>query len=85
MKNQRPKDMEDLLKFLLEPLVTDIEKIQIKQVQNGNIIQFTAIVPKDDIAKVIGKEGKMIKSIKNLLKIRAIKENIFVNLEVQEG
>lgn len=76
--------MEDLLRLLVEPLVTDIKGVKIEKRQDGNSIAFTLLIPKKDIAKVIGREGKMIKSIKNLVKIRAIKENLFVNLEVKE-
>lgn len=76
--------MEDLLKLLVEPLVTDIKEVKIEKSQNGDSTTFTLLIPKKDIAKVIGREGKMVKSIKNLLKIRAIKENVFVNLEVKE-
>ncbi len=76
--------MEDLIKTLLEPLVTDLKKVRIEKDQEEKNIKFMVFVPKDDIAKVIGKNGKMIKSIKNLLKIRAIKENVFASIEVQE-
>lgn len=76
--------MEDLLRTLLEPLVPDSQKIRIEKEQEEKNIKFVVFVPKDDIAKVIGKNGKMIKSIKNLLKIRAIKENVFASVEVQE-
>ena len=77
--------MEDLLKTLIEPLVSDIKKVKIDTIQEENGLKFLITIPKDDIAKVIGKDGKMIKSIKNLLKIRAIKENIFAIVEVQEA
>ena len=77
--------MEDLLNTLIEPLVSDIKKITIKRQEAENGIKFIVNVPKEDIAKVIGKEGKMVKSIKNLLKIRAVKENKFVTLEIEEA
>ncbi len=77
--------MEDLLKFTLEPLVSDLKKVKIEKAQEGKDVRFTVYVPKEDIAKVIGKGGKMIKSIKNLLKIRAIKEDLFVAIDVQEA
>ncbi len=76
--------MEDLLQLLIEPLVTDFKKVKIEKIADGQNIKFIVSVPKADIAKVIGKEGKMIKAIKNLLKIRANKENVFVSLDVQE-
>ena len=76
--------MEDLLTYLIEPLVSDIKKVKIEKIQEDNSVKFLISIPKKDIAKVIGKDGKMIKSIKNLLKIRAIKENVFASIEVQE-
>ena len=76
--------MEDLLKLLIEPLISSINKVQIEKITQEGNIQFVISVPKEDIAKVIGKEGKMIKSIKNLLKIRAIKEKVFATVEVKE-
>ena len=76
--------MEELIKTLVTPLVSDPKTIKISRVQDQNNIKFILEIPKDDIAKVIGREGKMVKAIKNLLKIRAIKENVFVSLEVKE-
>jgi len=77
--------MEDLLNTLIGPLVSDIKKITIKRQEVEGGIKFIVNVPKEDIAKVIGKEGKMVKAIKNLLKIRAVKENKFVALEIEEA
>lgn len=77
--------MEDLLKLLIEPLVTDIKEVKIEKQEQEGSVHFIVSVPKTDIAKVIGKEGKMVKSIKNLLKVRAIKENVYCSLEVIEA
>lgn len=76
--------MEDLLRLLVEPLVENKEAIKIDKLKDNSHLQYTIYVPKSDIAKVIGRDGKMIKSIKNLVKIRAIKMGVFVTVEVQE-
>lgn len=77
--------MEDLLSTLIAPLVSDITKVKIEKEEQEDGIKYTVHVPKEEIAKVIGKEGKMVKAIKNLVKVRAIKENVFVNVEVVEA
>ncbi|OGD87432.1 hypothetical protein A3A54_02850 [Candidatus Curtissbacteria bacterium RIFCSPLOWO2_01_FULL_39_62] len=77
--------MQDLIKSLLEPLVENIKKVKIDETQEGSNIKYTIHIPKKDIAKVIGKEGRMIKSIKNLVKIRSIKEGSFTTIEVEEA
>ena len=76
--------MEDLLKLLITPLASDFKKVKIEKSQDGQNVNFSILIPKDDIAKVIGKNGKMIKSIKNILRIRGVKENMFVAVEVNE-
>lgn len=77
--------MEELLKTLIEPLLAEPDKVLIERRNEGSATHFIIHVPKTDIAKVIGKEGRMIKSIKNLLRIRAIKENVYCTLEVVES
>lgn len=77
--------MKDLIKSLLEPLVENINKVAIDETREDKNIQYVIHIPKKDIAKVIGKEGRMIKSIKNLVKIRSIKEDLFVSIEVEES
>ena len=77
--------MDDLLKFLLEPLVSDIKTIKIEKAEQDQNLRYLVTIPKEDIAKVIGRGGKMIKAIKNLLKVRGVKENIFASIEVLEA
>ncbi len=77
--------MEKLLRVLIGPLVEDEKSIEIVKQEDGeNRVNFLVSIPQKDIAKVIGKEGKMIKAIKNLLKIRAFKEGVYVTVEVRE-
>lgn len=77
--------MDELIIFLIQPLVSDIKKVHIEKIPEGSGTKFLVTIPKEDIAKVIGKEGKMVKAIKNLVKVKAIKENIYATLEVQEA
>ncbi|OGE08925.1 hypothetical protein A3A60_01050 [Candidatus Curtissbacteria bacterium RIFCSPLOWO2_01_FULL_42_26] len=77
--------MDDLLNFLLEPLVSDIKTIKIEKAEQDQNLRYLVTIPKEDIAKVIGKGGKMIKAIKNLLRVRGVKENIFASIEVLEA
>ena len=77
--------MDDLLNFLLEPLVSEIKTIKIEKAEQDQNLRYLVTIPKEDIAKVIGKGGKMIKAIKNLLRVRGVKENIFASIEVLEA
>ena len=41
-------------------------------------------VDKDDMGRIIGKNGKIIKAIRNVMKIPAIKKNIMINVMLEE-
>ncbi len=79
--------MEDFLNYLIPQLVDDKKAVSIvSSSENGSVV-FTITVSKEDMGKVIGKEGKVINSIRNLVKILAVKEEkrVVVNLaEPQE-
>ena len=76
--------MKDLLNFILENIVQKKDDIKITENKIDNIVNIKLYVNKDDIGRVIGKNGKVIKSIRTLLKIYSIKNDQRVYLDVVE-
>lgn len=76
--------MKNLLNFIIENIVEKKDDIKINESKTDNIISIKLTVNKDDIGRVIGKNGKVIKSIRTLLKIYSIKSNLRVYLDVVE-
>lgn len=77
--------MKNLLEYILIHLVEFPEEVEIsEQVENG-FYTYTIHVNSSDIGRVIGKNGSVIKSIRNIAKIRAIKEGIRTRIEVDDG
>ncbi len=74
--------MKDTLIYILSSIVDTPDKVSVTQDESEGVINFTVNVAKEDMGKVIGKNGKIIKAIRNVIKIPAIKENkkIFINL-----
>ena len=75
--------MEQLLKHILDSIFPETE-ITIESEQRENATVFTIHAPQEEIGRIIGKEGKVINAIKQIMKIKAMKENIFVDLEIKE-
>lgn len=75
--------MEQLLKHILDSIFPESE-ITIEQNYREDVVVFTIYAPQSEIGRIIGKEGKVINAIKQILKIRAVKENAFVDLEIKE-
>ena len=76
--------MEKFLKYLIPKLVDNKDDVKIEGSQNEGVVVFTITCNKEDMGKVIGKEGKIINSIRNLIKILAVKEKKKVIVQISE-
>jgi len=68
--------MKNLLEFILIHLVDNPEEVKIEITEDERGTTYLIHVHPDDMGKVIGKKGSVINSIRNIAKIRAIKEGI---------
>lgn len=75
--------MKDLLVYILENTVPEAEAT-VESEENDGFVRLTVYVPQEFMGKVIGKGGKNISAIKNVIKIKAIKENKKVEVDVIE-
>lgn len=77
--------MERLLEFIIQSIVEKPKKVKIKKEEKEGIVNFFLKVDPDDLKIVIGKRGRTIRAIRNLLRLKAIKEGMRVNLELEES
>jgi len=77
--------MKTALSYILSSIVDSSDKISITEESDGELITFKVTVDKDDMGKVIGKNGKVIRAIRNVLKISAIKQNKKINVVLEEN
>lgn len=75
--------MEQLLKYILDSIFPE-SNISIESTVREDATVFTIYAPQSEIGRIIGKEGKVINAIKQILKIKAMKESAFVDLEIKE-
>jgi hypothetical protein len=77
--------MKKLLQFIVENIVKNPKSVKIEQERRENnwLILHLTVHP-TDMGQVIGKEGKIIKALRNVLRIKAIKNNIHFSLELRE-
>lgn len=77
--------MKNLLEYILIHLVEFPEEVVIDEETIDGTYTYIIKVNDKDIGRVIGKNGSVIKSIRNIAKIRAIKEGIRARIEVDDG
>ena len=73
--------MKEILEMVVKNLVDNKESVSINEKSNAKSICYEVKVAKEDMGKVIGKQGKMANAIRVLMKSIAGKENKKVNIE----
>lgn len=74
--------MQELLTYMLDSIIEG-EYTVTEEDQDGFIV-YKITAPTDQIGRVIGKNGKTINALKNILKVRAVKENKKVDIQIAE-
>ena len=74
--------MKELVEILAKALVDKPEEVQVNEVKKEETLVLQLTVDKDDMGKVIGKQGKVAKSIRTVVRAAAIKEGKKVVVEI---
>ena len=78
------RQLEDLLLFLARSLVDEPEKVEVEGRETDSRVELTLRVAPDDVGKVIGRGGRIVKAIRTVLKAASVKANKRVNVEVAD-
>jgi predicted RNA-binding protein YlqC (UPF0109 family) len=76
--------MKELVQFLAQQLVTNPESVDVKETQGDTASVLELRVAKEDLGRVIGKQGRTAKSIRTILNAVASRTNRKVVLEIIE-
>lgn len=76
--------MKELLEYIVKNLVSKPETIKIDEQKTNGDVTLNLTVDPSDMGLIIGKGGGTIRAIRKLLTVRAIAENVRVNLQLAE-
>jgi len=75
--------VKKLLEFIIEGILGK-KDFTVTEKTEGDFVNLAIKIPGQDTGLVIGKEGKTIKAIRNLLKVRATLERRGVSVSIEE-
>ena len=78
-------ELKEFIEYLVKQLVNNPNEVEVTETQESGLLSYRIKVANEDMGIVIGKEGKNIKSIRNLAKSKAIKDNVRINIELLEA
>jgi predicted RNA-binding protein YlqC (UPF0109 family) len=76
--------VKDLVQYLAKALVSHPESVEVKETQGDTASVVELRVAKEDLGRIIGKQGRTAKSIRTILNAAASKANRKVVLEIVE-
>lgn len=74
--------MGELVKVIAQSLVDHPEEVTVTEVEASQSLIIELRVSPDDMGKVIGKQGRIAKAIRTVVKAAAIKDNKRVVVEI---
>ncbi len=75
--------MKQILEYILSLIIQKPEDLVVTETKVDEMnIQYLITANKEDVGKIIGKQGKIIQAIRNISKIWAIKNNKQIRIDV---
>lgn len=74
--------MKELVEFMAKSLVENPDSVIVKEVEEDNSIVLKLTVAPEDMGKIIGKQGRIAKAIRTVIKAVAVKQNKRVVIEI---
>ena len=74
--------MKELLLFIVKRLTEKPDAVSVSEFQDGDTDVLKLVVAEEDKGKVIGKQGKVIKAIRSVVGVAAVKAGKKVAVEI---
>lgn len=76
--------MKDFITTIVQQLVENPEAVRVDESEQDGRFLYEITVADEDMGRVIGREGKVINSIRMIMKVMAIRQNIRVRIDVKD-
>ena len=76
--------MKALIEYIAKSLVEYPDQVKVDESQAGNRVRLELSVAKEDMGRVIGKNGRVANSIRTLLRVAAERDGKQATLDVME-
>ncbi|NCB04934.1 MAG: KH domain-containing protein [Clostridia bacterium] len=74
--------MKELLSYIVSHLVSDQDAVRIETVEAGDTVTLQLRVAPDDMGKVIGRQGRIAKEIRTLIKSAGQREDKKIMVDI---
>jgi predicted RNA-binding protein YlqC (UPF0109 family) len=76
--------MKNFVEYLLVRLIDHPDDLQVTEEETPEGLKVLISVNPEDMGRVIGKGGKVIKAVRKLVQVKAARDSIYVRVEIVE-
>lgn len=76
--------MKELVEFIGKSLVEHPDQLTVTEVERDNETVYELHVAPEDMGRVIGKQGRIAKALRTVVKAAAIKNGVRVHVDIVE-
>jgi len=76
--------VKELIEYIATSLVDDPTQVRVTQMRHGSTVMLKLRVAKEDMGRVIGKNGRVANSMRMLLRVAAAQEGKRATLDVED-
>lgn len=76
------QQLEELVLFMARNLVDDPDSVKVETHSRGKIVTVTLTVPPEEMGKVIGRQGRIARSMRTLLTIASSRDGYRASLDI---
>ncbi len=74
--------MKELLEFLARSLVDNPDEVRVEQIDTADGVLLRLTVAQEDVGKVIGKQGRIARAIRTVVKASAVRDGRQATVEI---
>jgi predicted RNA-binding protein YlqC (UPF0109 family) len=74
--------VKELLEFLARSLVDHPEQVRVEETESSDGVVLRLSVAKEDVGKVIGKQGRIARALRTVVKASAVKDGKQATVEI---
>ena len=74
--------MKEIIEIIAKSLVSNPQEVQVEEERTGTTVVLKLHVAAEDMGKVIGKQGRIAKAIRVIMKAAATREDVKVIVDI---
>ena len=82
LEDELEPDLKGLVEYVAKALVDNPDAVKVDEVQDGNTTVYELEVDEQDVGKVIGRQGRVVRGLRALVKAAATRKGTRVDLDV---